>query len=403
MKIRLVFRAYPSDRQKRQLAKEFGCARHAYNFALRLRSDSFKEGKSINYNASSRALTGLRADPNFSFLRKSSSIPQQQALRHLQTAFANFFAKRSKYPKFRSKHGPQSAEYTTNGFKWDPGNRNLSISKIGHLRVKWSRTFTSKPSTVTITKDCAGRYFVSLCLDEPRPEPPRKTGEEIGVDLGISRLATLSNGERVANPRHTAKYATKLAKHQRVLARRKKGSNRWNLQKIKVARVHAKIADSRKDCLDKLTTDLVRRFDVIAIEDLNIRGMVLNRRLAKHISCASFGKFRRMIEYKADWNEKEVRFADRFFPSSKRCSSCGHIHRDMPLSIRDFSCEVCGDRQDRDENAAKNILQFASAGSPTTAGHAGSHGRGERVRRDGVSAPNRCTRRSVNQPGSVNV
>jgi putative transposase len=388
VKARHTFRAYPTSRQQRHLAKEFGCARHAYNFALRLRTDSFKDGKPVNYNASSAALTEHRNDPAFSFLRECSCIPQQQALRHLQTAFSNFFAKRSKYPRFRSKHGKQSAEYRIGGFKWDAENNRLLIAKIGRLNVKWSREFTSSPSTVTITKDCAGRYFVSLCLDEPAKTQLPKTGRQVGIDLGISRLATLSDGIRIANPRHTMRHARKLARLQRVLSRRVKGSNRWRQQKLRVAKHQAHIADSRKDCLDKLTTDLVRRFDVLAIEDLNVRGMVKNHCLAKHVSCASFGMFRSMLEYKANWYGKEVRVADRFFPSSKRCSSCGHIHEKMPLNVREFTCVECGTQHDRDENAAKNLLAVGQAES----------GRGGLVRPARASASAGKVRRSVNQP-----
>lgn len=398
----MTFRLYPSDRQKRSLARTFGCVRVAYNTALRLRTDSFKEGVTINYNASSAALTALKKTPEHAFLNEVSSVPLQQSLRHLQTAYSNFFAKRARFPRFKSKHRKQSAEFTTSGFKWDAVNRNLTISKVGRLHVEWSREFASQPSTVTITKDCAGRYFATLCLDEARHALP-KTGRQVGIDLGINRLASLSNGERIANPRHTAKHAVKLAKLQRVLARRVKRSNRWRAQKLRVARHQAHIADARKDTLDKLTTDLVRRFDVLAIEDLNVRGMVKLPGLAKHIACASFGMFRLMLEYKAGWYGKEIRVADRFFPSSKRCSSCGHVHEAMPLDVREFDCVECGAHHDRDENAAKNILQFAKATSPTTAGQAESNGRGEHVSRGRASASPRNARRSVNQPGSANV
>jgi putative transposase len=384
------------------LAKTFGCVRVAYNDALRFRTDSYKDGVPVNYNASSANLTASKKTPERAFLNEVSSVPLQQSLRHLQTAYSNFFAKRAKFPNFKSKHGKQSAEFTTSAFKWDAANRNLTISKVGRLRVKWSREFTSSPTTVTITKDCGGRYFVTLCLDEVKHALP-KTGRSVGIDLGISRLATLSDGTRIANPRHTAKNARKLAKLQRVLCRRKKGSNRYRLQKLKVARLQGRIADTRKDVLDKLTTRLVREFDVLCIEDLNVRGMVKLPTLAKHISCASFGAFRAMLEYKALWYGKEVRVADRFFPSSKRCSACGHIHPAMPLGVREFDCAECGTRHDRDENAAKNILNFAKETSQTTAGTAGSHGRGQHVRPKRAPARRGNAGRSVNQPGSANV
>lgn len=398
----MTFRFDPSERQKSALARTFGCVRVAYNTALRLRTDSYKDGVTINYNASSAALTAQKKTPEFKFLNEVSSVPLQQSLRHLQTAYSNFFAKRAKFPRFKRKHGKQSAEYTTSGFKWDATNRNLTISKVGRLHVRWSREFTSEPTTVTITKDCAGRYFVTLCLDEVKRALP-KTGKQVGIDLGISRLATLSTGERVANPRHAVGNSKKLTRLQRVLSRRKKGSNRWRRQKLRVARHHAHIADTRKDTLDKLTTRLVCEFDVLAIEDLNVRGMVKLPTLAKHISCASFGEFRRMLEYKAAWYGKEVRVADRFFPSSKRCSSCGHIHETMALGVREFDCVECGAHHDRDENAARNILQFAKATSPTTAGQAGSDGRGQHVRPKRASARSGNVGRSVNQPGSANV
>lgn len=402
MKTRQTFRFYPTERQERSLARTFGCVRVVYNFALRLRSDSFKDGATINYNASSAALTKLKQTPERAFLKEVSSVPLQQSLRHLQTAYSNFFAKRAKYPRFKSKRGKQSAEYTSSAFKWDAANRNLTIAKVGRLHIQWSREFTSAPSTVTITKDCAGRYFVTLCLDEIKQALP-KTGKQVGIDLGTKRLATLSTGERVANPRHTASNAAKLTKLQRVLSRRTKGSNRWRVQKLKVARLQAHIADSRKDCLDKLTTRLVREFDVLCIEDLNVRGMVKNRCLAKTVSCASFGMFRSMLEYKAEWYGKEIRVADRFFPSSKRCSGCGYINAAVVIGVEEWDCPECHAHHDRDDNASQNILNFARASGPTTAGLAGSHGRGERTRRSGASASKRNARRSVNQPGSKSV
>jgi putative transposase len=244
-----------------------------------------------------------------------------------------------------------------------------------------------------------GRYFVTLNLEES-VSPLPKTGKEVGIDLGISRLATLSNGERVPNPRHTSKRAARLAFLQRRLARKAKGSNRRKRAVLKVARCHAKIANSRKDTLDRLTTRLVREFDVIAIEDLNVRGMVKHPTLSKHIACASFGAFRQMLTYKCLWYGKELRLADRFFPSSKRCSCCGFTVAKLPLDVRSWTCPECGEVLDRDENAARNILKFAKA---TTGGHSGSNGRGERVSRKPASAGRRYVLRSVNQPALCDV
>lgn len=386
MKLRYKYRFYPTQLQEDVLARVFGSCRYVYNWALRLRTDSYREGRTINYNKSSAALTELKRQPEHAWLGEVSCVPTQQSLRHLQTAFRNFFDKRTAYPGFKSRRGKQSAEYTKSAFKWDANRRVLKVAQLGRLKIRWSRFFTSSPTTATITKDCAGRYFVTLVLDEPKVVWP-KTGKAVGVDLGINRLATLSTGERIPNPRYLNKYQKRLARAQRVLARRKKGSNRWKRQRLRVARIHAKIADSRADALHKATTNLVRRFDVICLEDLNVRGMVRNHCLARALSDASLGDFRRMVEYKADWYGKEVKYIDRFFPSSKRCSACGYILDSLPLSVRRWTCPECGAEHDRDENASTNILE---------AGHA-STAQGGHIRRGAASATSRNVRRAANQ------
>ena len=394
MKLRFKFRFYPSNEQAKTLARTFGACRYVYNWGLKLRSDCYHtEGKRVFYEASSAALTLLKKQPETQWLNEISSVPTQQALRHLQTAFRNFFDKRTNYPKFRNKHGHQAAEYTRSGFKWDASTRGLKIAGLGRLSVHWSRGFKSDPTTVTITKDCAGRYFVTLVLDECI-QPLPKTGLVIGVDLGINRLATLSNGERIHNPQHTRKYEKRLAKAQRILSRRKKGSGRWRAQKLKVARIHAHIADSRADHLNKVTSDLVRRFDVICIEDLNVRGMVKNHCLSKSISDAGFGAFGLNLKYKCEWYGKDFREIDRWYPSSKRCSSCGVIAEKMPLSIRSWVCTDCGVMHDRDDNAAKNIEQVGMAvGQTVTA-------RGGKSESDGVLEHQRISQRNVNLKGA---
>lgn len=389
VKVRYQFRLCPTVPQRQELARTFGACRFVYNWALRLRSDSYKAGKTINYNASSAALTALKKDPDHVWLNKVSCVPTQQALRHLQSAFRNFFEKRSAYPGFKRKHGKQAAEYTCSAFKWEAETKTLTLAKLGVLKVRWSREFQSSPTTVTITKDTAGRYFVTLCLDETFKRWP-KTGEAIGIDLGISRLATLSNGERIANPKHDARLQRHLARAQRELARRTKGSNRRERSRLHVAKIQARIADSRADNLHKVTTTLVRRFDVICIEDLNMRGMVQNHCLARSLSDAALGTVSRMLEYKCDRYSKELKRVDRFYPSSKRCSACGHIVERLPLSVREWDCPECKTHHDRDENAAVNIL---------TAGHAVT-GRGGSIRRKAGKPTKRGTRRSVNQPVS---
>lgn len=389
MKVRYRFRFYPTIPQQRDLARTFGACRYVYNFALRLRSDSYKAGKTINYNASSAALTTLKKEPDHAWLNEVSCVPTQQALRHLQTAFRNFFEKRSAYPTFKRKHGKQAAEYTRSAFKWDAKIKTLTIAKIGVLKVRWSREFQSDPTTVTITKDTAGRYFVTLCLDETFKHWP-KTGKVVGIDLGINRLATLSNGERIPNLRHGECLQKNLARAQRVMARRKKGSGRRERARLRVAKIYARIADSRIGYLNKVTTDLVHRFDTVCMEDLNIRGMVRNHCLARSISDAALGTFVRMVEYKCDRYGKELKKIDRWYPSSKRCSICGHIVERLPLSVREWDCPECKAHHDRDKNAAVNIL---------TAGHAVT-GRGGSVSRKAGKPAKRSTRRSVNQPVS---
>jgi putative transposase len=359
-----------------------------YNWALRLRTDSYRAGKTISYCVSSSALTKLKETTDHAWLNEVSCVPTQQALRHLQTAYRNFFDKRSAYPSFKKKRDRQAAEYTKSAFKWDADSRTLAVAQLGKLKIRWSRTFASAPSTVTITKDAAGRYFVTLVLDEKIAKFP-KTGAVVGIDLGISRLATLSTGERIPNPQHLRAEQRRLVRAQRVLARRVKGSGRRERARLRVAKIQAHIADARTDYLHKVTTDIVRRFDVICLEDLNVRGMVRNHSLARSLSDSALSRFRRFVEYKCEWYGKERKLVDRFFPSSKRCHDCGHIVESLPLSVREWDCPECQAHHDRDANAALNIL---------TAGHAvtARGGRGSRAR---GTLRTRSVRRTVNQPG----
>jgi len=354
VKVRFRYRISPTSEQQALLAREFGTARYAYNWALGQRTAAFGRGERMNYNQSSAAWSRHRHETVWAL--ETSSIPPQQALRHLQTAFVNFFAKRARYPKFRKKAHAQSAEYTRSAFAYDPATRTLTFAKLGRMAVRWSRAFVSMPTTATITKSPSGRYHVTLCLDEPEPANFPKTGQSVGVDLGLNRLATLSTEERIANPKHLGKRLGKLARAQRTLSRRKKGSGRWHRARVRVARIQERVADARADRLHKVTLDLVQRFDLIAIEDLNVRGMVQNHSLARSLSDASFGMFRRFLEYKAEWYGKKVAVVDRFFPSSKLCSDCGYVREHLSLSVRAWACENCGESHDRDENAARNIL-----------------------------------------------
>jgi putative transposase len=334
MLVRYRFRFYPSASQRRMLGRTFGCVRYVYNRALRLRKDAYAKDKTkINYAQTSAALTLWKKDPDLPWLKDVSCVPLQQSLRHLQTAYRNFFAKRAEYPRFKAKRGEQGAEFTRSAFRWDGKQLNLTLAKIGHLRVRWSRQFASEPSTVTIIKDCAGRYFASLCLDETVAALP-PGGEDVGIDLGTERVATLSSGEEIPNPKPLDRSLARLAKLQRVLARRKKGSRRWHRQRTKVARLHAHVADSRRDLLAKLTTDLVRRYDLVCIENLDVRGMMDTQARARRMGDVGMYAFRQMLTYKCAWYGRELRVVDRYFPSSKLCSDCHHVLESLPLSIR---------------------------------------------------------------------
>jgi putative transposase len=351
------FRFYPTPEQEMILAKTFGCARFAYNHMLRLRTDAwFKEQKRVGYHETSALLTKLKKTPEYAWLNEVSSVPVQQALRHLQTAFNNFFAKRAAYPTFKRKDGPQSAEYTTSAFKWD--GRALKLAKMDTpLAIRWSRTIpkAAKVTTVTVSKDAAGRYFVSLLCDDTVSPKPEVTGK-VGIDLGLTHFAILSTGEKVAAPNTFRRYEKKLAKLQRRLAKKTKGSNRREKAKLKVARLHAKIADARRDFLHKLSTRLINENQVIAIESLSVSNMQKNRCLSKSISDASWFEFVRQLEYKARWYGRELIGIDRWYPSSKRCSDCGYTMPKMPLSVREWVCPECGSIHDRDINAARNVL-----------------------------------------------
>ena len=350
------FRFYPTPEQELNLAKTFGCARFVYNYMLRQRTDAwFQRQEKVGYHETSAMLTALKKQSEFAWLNEVSSVPVQQSLRHLQTAFGNFFSRRNKYPTFKKKDGAQSAEYTTSAFKWD--GKTLSIAKNGALNIRFSRTIPKAAivTTVTVSKDTAGRYFVSmLCTDQVQAKTPIEA--KVGIDLGLSHFAILSTGEKIAAPNTFRKNEEKLAKLQRRLAKKTKGSANRKKAKLKVAKLHAKIADSRKDFLHKLSTRLVNENQVIAIETLAVSNMQKNHSLAKSIADASWSEFVRQLEYKSLWYGRELVGIDRWYPSSKRCSDCGHTVAKMPLNVREWACPECGTVHDRDINAARNVL-----------------------------------------------
>src|SRR5574340_18559 len=351
------FRCYPTSEQEVTLARTFGCARFAYNYMLRLRTDAWLlRQERVGYHETSAALTKLKKDPEFAWLNEVSSVPVQQALRHLQTALTNSFAKRAKYPTLRKKHNKQSAEYTTSAFKWD--GKVLRLAKMdAPLNVRFSRTIPRavKVTTVTVSRDEAGRYFVSMLCDDAVSEKPVAAGK-VGIDLGLTHFAILSIGEKIASPNTFRKHEAKLAKLQKRLAKKQKGSARRSKAKRKVARLHAKVADARRDFLHKLSTRLINENQVIAIESLAVSNMQKNHCLAKSISDASWSEFVQQLEYKALWYGRTLVGIDRWYPSSKRCSDCGHTVSKLPLNVREWTCPECGAIHDRDINAARNVL-----------------------------------------------
>ena len=351
------FRFYPTREQELNLAKTFGCTRFIYNYMLRQRTDAWFERKErVGYHETSAMLTAIKKTEEFAWLNDVSCVPVQQSLRHLQSAFGNFFAHRGRYPVFKKKLDSQFAEYTTSAFKWAEGKLRLA-KMVDALNIRFSRTIPKAAivTTVTVSKDCAGRYFVSmLCTDQVQAKAP--VAAKVGIDLGLSHFAILSTGEKIAATNTFRKNEEKLTKLQRKLAKKTKGSANRKKAKLKVAKLHAKIADSRKDFLHKLSTRLINENQVIAIETLAVSNMQKNHCLAKSIADASWSEFARQLEYKSLWYGRELVGIDRWYPSSKRCSDCGHTVAKMSLKVREWVCPECGSIHDRDINAARNVL-----------------------------------------------
>ena len=348
------YRFEPTEGQVKLLAQTFGCVRFVYNSVLQWRTDLYYQSKEkIGYLQANAKLTEMKKIPEFQFLNEVSCVPTQQVLRHQQTAFKNFFEGHAKYPTFKKKNRRQSAEFTKTAFKYMDGKLYLAKSKEP-LAIRWSRELPSEPSTITISKDCAGRYFVS-CLCEFENQVLPKTDKTVGIDVGIKHLFVTNNGIKIDNPRHTVKYEAKLAKAQRELSKKKLGSANRAKARLKVARIHAKISDCRLDNLHKLSRKLINENQVVCVESLRVKNMIKNPKLSKHIADASWGKFVAQLEYKADWAERKLVKIDQFFPSSKRCSCCGHTLSRLDLSVREWTCPECKTTHDRDTNSAKNI------------------------------------------------
>jgi putative transposase len=355
------YRCSPTPEQANLLNRTFGCVRVVYNRARAAREAAWVERKvSLGFLQTNALLTALKRDAEFAWLNEVSCVPLQQSLRHLDTAYRNFFQKRARYPGFRRKDGPQSAEFTKSGFNYRDGK--LKLAKMAEpLDVIWHRALPSEPTTVTVTREADGNWYVSCRVVVP-VETLTGGNDAVGIDLGLADLAILSTGEKIANPRHLAKRAKLLAREQRRLAKKRKGSKNRAKAKLKVGRAHAAVRHARQDHLHKLSTRLVNENQVICVENLSVKGMLKAKRCSKSIADASWAELVRQLTYKSAWYGRELVKIDRFFPSTKTCSECGTTGHVLPLSVREWTCPDCGTDHDRDHNAAKNIRTAGLAG-----------------------------------------
>ena len=404
MQLRYNYRVYPDASQREALARSFGCARVVFNDGLRLRQQAREQGLPYVSDAelSKQVITQAKGTPERAWLGEVSSVVLQQALADLNTAYRNFFAsvtgkrkgRKLAPPRYRSrKDNRQAIRFTKNSrFKvLDSGL--LRLPKIGDVEVRWSRSLPSDPSSVTVIRDAAGRYFASFVVqttDEPLPP----SGSEVGIDLGLTHFAVLSDGTKVAAPKFLRRAARKLKRLQQALSRKQRGSANRKKAVVKVARAHARVADTRRDWQHKLSTRIIRDNQAVYVEDLCVVGLGRTR-LAKSVHDAGWASFTGMLEYKAARYGRTFGRVDRFFPSTRMCSDCGRINDKMTLNVRSWTCP-CGTAHDRDVNAAKNVLAAGQADNSNARGAHVRPGLGPAARNEAGTHPDAaCSTRSV--------
>ena len=361
-------RLYPTDQQAQSLAVQFGCARWVWNNALAETGKLYREtGKGLNYHAMAIRLPKLKQE--FEWLSNADSQALQQSLQNLSRAFENFFQKRGKYPRFKSKHGRQSIQYPQR-VKID-GSR-VYLPKVGWVKCVVHREIIGKFKTVTVGRNACGQFHAAILTDNGETMPAISTeGKAIGIDVGLTHLAVTSDGSKFENPRHLRKAEENLKRKQRKLSRKKEGSKSRNKARQLVARVHERVACARRDNLHKLSRRIVNENQVVVVEDLHVKGIMANHCLAKATADAGWSMFTGFLEYKTARAGKAFVKCERWFPSSKTCSACGSICEKMPLNVRSWVCAHCETQHDRDHNAAKNIraegLRILAGGAPATA------------------------------------
>lgn len=349
------FRIYPNKEQQTIINQTLGCCRLIYNKALAMREEAYQNGNKIGYSQTSAMLTGLKKDSDFSFLKKVDSIALQQSLRDLDRGFVNFFQKCAGHPQFKSKHNRHQSYRTINqGGNIRIVGKCIKLPKLGYVKVRQSMEI-GKINHVTIERTPTGKYFAILNV-EFEPQPMRNQGGTVGIDVGIKEFYSDSNGNVVPNPKYLEKSMRKLIREQRKLSRKQKGSGNRRKQRVKVALVHEKITNRRNDFLQKQSTMLIRENQTICIEDLKVKNMMRNHKLAQHIASASWSKFFDMLSYKSAWYGNDLVKVPTMYPSSQTCSCCGYKNLLVKnLAIRSWECPECHTKHDRDTNASINI------------------------------------------------